>query len=132
MAMALQLQSSCCKYIVRFYTAVITERRISTSSLSTPPINHHAGMHVYIIHVYIFLICYQTNNRRIQVVMGLVQFIAKPPSNHWGKPKYTPPTSELNGEWIKMCCTYHSQVLAEYTPMYMVCIKPKVSGISQR
>ena len=130
MATALQLESSYCRYIVSFCIVVITERRTSTSSLNT--FHQPSCGYVCVHHPTMCLICYSQTTEECKSLWDWYSLLPTPSSNHWGKRKCTPHTSELSGEWIKICYIYHSPVFAEYTPIYMFWIKPNVSGITHR
>ena len=121
MTTVLQLESSCYRDIVRLCTAVITERRTSVSSLNTPHPHQPSCRHACVHHptMCIFLICYSQTTEECKSLWDWYSLLPTPSSNHWGKSKCTPHTSEFNGEWIKICYMYHSPVLAEYTPMYI-------------
>ena len=130
MATALQLESSYCRYIVSFCIVVITERRTSTSSLNT--FHQPSCGYVCVHHPTMCLICYSQTTEECKSLWDWYSLLPTPSSNHWGKRKCMPHTSELNVENGSRSVIYHSPVLAEYTPMYMFWTTFIVSGISQR
>ena len=95
MTTVLQLESSCCRDIVRLCTAVITERRTSVSSLNTPHPHQPSCRHACVHHptMCIFLICYSQTTEECKSLWDRYSLLLTPPSNHWGKRKCTPHTS---------------------------------------